>query len=288
VQDIIVDMKRREFLQSSLLAAGVAPRLAAAAPKRAADVVTLGPDKIKLSRLAQGTGTSGFAHSSNQVRQLGRQGLADLLKFGVDNGVFFWDSADAYGTHPYLKEALKSVPREKVVIMTKTKAQTADQARQDLDRFRQEIGTDYLDIVLLHLMEEADWPEQRKGAMDVISEAYEKKIVRTHGCSCHTIGALRTAARTPWVHVDLARINPAGAMMDADPGTVVSVLREMKAAGKGVIGMKVLGAGRLRSRVDECLRYVLSLDCVDVMTIGAQNQAEMADLIERIPAAAAA
>lgn len=286
---MIVDMERREFLKTGLLAAGVAPQFAAAAaPKRASDVVTLGPDKIKLSRLAQGTGTSGFGRSSNQIRQLGRQGLTDLLKFGVDNGVFFWDSADAYGTHPYLKEALKSVPREKVVIMTKTQARTADEARKDLDRFRREIGVDYLDIVLLHLMTEADWPARRQGAMEVLSEARENKIVRTHGCSCHTLEALRTAARTPWVHVDLARVNPAGAMMDDRPEAVIPVLRQMKAACKGVIAMKVLGAGRLRDRADECLRYVLKLDCVDCMTIGAQSQAEMADLIKRIPAAAAA
>ena len=281
-------MKRREFLQAGFFAAAVAPRLAASVPVRASDVVTLGPDKIKLSRLAMGTGTHGWNHSSNQTRQLGVQGLADLLKFGVDNGVFFWDSADAYGSHPHLKEALKSVPREKVVIMTKTTAKTAEQARRDLDRFRLEIGTDYLDIVLAHCVMEADWPERRKGAMEVLSEAYEKKVVRTHGCSCHTLEALKTAARTPWVHVDLARINPAGAVMDADAPTVVSVLRQMKAAGKGVIGMKILGEGRLRDRAAECLRYALSLDCVDCFTIGSETRAELSDLIRRIPAAAAA
>jgi len=265
------------------------PRLAsAAAPARASDIVTLGPDKIKLSRLAIGTGTNGTGRNSNQTRGLGLQGLAGLLKHGVDNGVFFWDTADAYGSHPHLKEALKSVPREKVVIMTKTQARTAEQMRKDLDRYRLELGTDYIDIMLLHFCREADFPEQRKGAMEVISEAYEKKIVRTHGCSCHTIEALRTAAKTPWVHVDLARINPAGAVMDADPKTVISVLREMKAAGKGVIGMKILGAGQLRNRADECLKYALSLDCVDCFTIGAENREEFSDLVKRIPAASAA
>jgi aryl-alcohol dehydrogenase-like predicted oxidoreductase len=280
-------MNRREFLQASFAGAGLAPVAAFAAAPQASDVITLGPDKVKVSRLAQGTGTSGFRGSSNQTRQLGLRGLADLLKFGVDSGLAFWDSADAYGSHPDLKEALKSVPREKVAIMTKTHARTADEMRQDLDRFRREIGTDYLDIVLLHLMQDADWPEQRKGAMDVLSEAREKGIVRTHGVSCHTIEALRTAAKTPWVHVDLARINPAGVIMDADPTTVISVLRQMKAAGKGIIGMKILGAGRLRNRVDEALGFALKLDCVDCFTIGAQNRQELSDLIRRIPAAAA-
>ena len=82
------------------------------------------------------------------------------------------------------------------------------------------------------------------------------------------------------------RVNPAGARMDGQPAVVVPVLRQLKAAGKGVIGMKILGEGSLRDRVDECLRYAMSLDCVDCFTIGAADRNELADLIKRIPVAA--
>jgi aryl-alcohol dehydrogenase-like predicted oxidoreductase len=134
-------------------------------------------------------------------------------------------------------------------------------------------------------MMDDDWPERKKGAMAVISEAREKGIVRTHGTSCHTLGALKTAAKTPWVEVDLARINPAQKAMDADPATVLAVLKEMKAAGKGVIGMKILGAGALRGKADECLQFALAQDCVDCFTIGAESRAELEDLCRKIPAA---
>jgi len=157
--------------------------------------------------------------------------------------------------------------------------------RADLDRFRRELNTDYLDILLLHCMIDGDWPEKKKGAMAVISEAREKGIVRTHGASCHSLQALKTAANTDWVQVDLARINPAQIAMDADPATVLTVLRDMKAKGKGVIGMKILGAGRLRNKADECLQYALSLDCVDCFTIGSESREEMEDLVAKIPAA---
>ncbi len=73
--------------------------------------------------------------------------------------------------------------------------------------------------------------------------------------------------------------------MDADPNTVLGVLRGMKRQGKGVIGMKILGAGKLRNRVDESLQYALAQDAVDCFTIGAENQQEQRDLINRIPAA---
>lgn len=282
-------MRRRDFVRAGLLAGGALAAgrtavMSAASVRRATDIITLGPDKIRLSRLAMGTGTKGRGGTTNQTRQLGIQGLADLLQAGFDNGLTFIDSADAYGSHPHVKEALKRIPREKVFVMTKTRARTAEAMKADLDRFRQELGTEYLDIVLLHAEMNANWPELRAGAMDVLSEARQKGIVRTHGISCHSIGALRTAAKTDWVHVDLARINPDQVMMDADPATVISVLREMKAAGKGVIGMKILGEGALRDRPDEALKYALSLDCVDCFTIGAETREEQADLIKRISA----
>jgi aryl-alcohol dehydrogenase-like predicted oxidoreductase len=283
-------MNRRHFLRNA--AAGTIALqsfpyslFASTTKKYATDRVKLGPRGVELSRLAMGTGTDGVGGSSNQTRKLGLAGLANLFEAACDQGVTFWDSADQYGTHPHVKEALKRVKRERVTILTKTHASTEKEMRADLDRFRRELGTEYIDILLLHCMLDDDWPERKKGAMAVISEAQEKGIVRTHGTSCHTLGALKAAARHPWVEVDLARINPAQVAMDAEPSTVISVLKQMKAAGKGVIGMKILGAGALRNRADESLQYALSLDCVDCFTIGSESRAEMEDLLRKIPAA---
>ena len=282
-------MRRREFLRAGAAAAAAARfpygAFAATTRKSASDRIRLGPMKVEVSRLAQGSGTNGAGGSSNQTRKLGLNGLADLFQAAYDQGITFWDSADQYGTHPHVKAALRRVPREKVAVLSKTHAVTAADMRRDLDRFRRELGTDYIDILLLHCMTDADWPARRKGAMEVIAEAREKGIVRTHGVSCHTLEALQTAARTPWVQVQLARINPARVAMDADPGTVLSVLRQMKGAGKGVIGMKILGAGRLRNRADEMLQFALAQDAVDCFTIGAEGRDEMLDLVRRIPAA---
>lgn len=282
-------MNRRNFLRAG--AAGVTLNqfphhlFAAGSKKQASDRVKLGPMKVELSRLAMGTGTNGVGGSSNQTKKLGLGGMADMFKAGYDEGVTFWDSADQYGTHPHLRESLKRVPREKVTILSKTHASTEAEMKQDLDRFRRELNTDYIDILLLHCMLDGNWPDKKKGAMNVISEAREKGIVRTHGVSCHTLDALKTAAATDWVQVDLARINPAGVAMDAPVDVVLPVLRDMKAKGKGIIGMKIFGAGKLRNRADECLQYALSLDCVDCFTIGAESRTELNDLVTKIPAA---
>jgi aryl-alcohol dehydrogenase-like predicted oxidoreductase len=288
-------MHRREFLvrsASGLGAAWLGSRqiLSALAEQTlpakfsANDTVTLGSTGIKTSRLAMGTGTVGYDHHSNQTA-LGVKGLSDLLRNGYDNGLRFFDAADAYGSHPHVAEALKHVPRDRVTVLTKTWARDPATARADLDRFRRELGTDYLDVCLMHCVTEADWTERYRGVMDVFSEAKQKGIIRAHGCSCHSIEALRAAAKSPWVEIDLARINPIGSHMDADPQTVVSVLREMKAAGKAVVGMKILGQGDLRSRQSEAIRYALSLGVLDAFTIGAESRAEQEDLMQRVAAA---
>ncbi|HJS98368.1 MAG TPA: aldo/keto reductase [Terriglobales bacterium] len=288
-------MKRRDFLRTAswglaaawagsktLPAALAAPAL----PRKfsAADTVTLGSTGIRTSRLAMGTGTVGFGHHSNQSA-LGVQGLSRLLLNGYDHGLRFFDTADAYGTHPHVAEALKHVPRDKVTVLTKSWSREPAAIRADLDRFRRELGTDYIDIFLMHCLSDANWTECYRGVMDVLSEAKQKGIIRAHGCSCHSIGALRAAAQSPWVEVQLARVNPIGSHMDSDPATVVSVLRTMKSAGKAVVGMKILGQGDLRHRQDEALKYALSLGLLDAFTIGAESKSEQDDLIRRIAAA---
>jgi aryl-alcohol dehydrogenase-like predicted oxidoreductase len=286
-------MKRRSFLRTgslagaALLGSHAFPRrlYAAAKEKTAQDVVALGRTGIQVTRLFQGTGTNGVGKASNQTRALGYDGLVELLRAGVDQGVTTWDLADQYGTHPHAKGALQTVARDKVVIMTKTHASTEKEMRADLDRFRREIGTDRIDIVLLHCMMSADWPRERAGAMAALSEAKEKGVIRAHGVSCHDLGALKSAAASDWVDVDLARLNPAGALMDAPVSEVLPVLAEMKRKGKGVIGMKILGAGRLRDRVDDALQYALASPVLDCFTIGAESQRELSDLIARIPKA---
>lgn len=289
-------LHRREFLhRSSQAAAGaifasstLAQQLLAlpALPQKfsANDTVTLGRTGIKTSRLAMGTGTVGSGHHSHQTA-LGIKGLSDLLLNGYDSGLRFFDAADSYGSHPHVAEALKHVDRNRVTVLTKSWSRDADGMRADIDRFRLELGTDYIDVFLMHCLTEDDWTTRYRPAMDVLEEAKRKGVIRAHGCSCHSIEALRAAAKSPWVDVDLARVNPIGSHMDADPDTVVSVLREMRAAGKGIIGMKILGQGDLRDRQDEALRFALGLGVLDAFTIGAESISEQQDLMRRIAAA---
>jgi 1-deoxyxylulose-5-phosphate synthase len=251
--------------------------------KEAFDQVPLGQTGITLSRLAMGGGTSGYNHSSDQTR-LGVKGFADLLCHGFDRGITFWESADAYGSHSALAEAIKRVGRNKVVIMSKTSAKTLDQAQSNIERFCRELGVEHIDILLLHCMTSDNWPQEQQGAMEALSRAREKGLIRAHGVSCHTLGALKAAAQSPWVQVDLARINHRQKSMDADPQTVISIFRQMKAAGKGVIGMKILGAGSLTSNVPRAIQFGVRLDCLDSFTIGFTRAEQLDQVISLMPA----
>jgi Predicted oxidoreductases of the aldo/keto reductase family len=249
------------------------------------DEVVLGKTGIRVSRLAMGTGTVGFGGGSNQTR-LGSNPFTRLLLDGYhDNGLSFFDTADSYGSHPNVAAAVKQLPRDKVVIMTKSDTRDAAGMRRDLERYRRELGTEMIDIVLVHCAIVGDWTTRYRGVMDVLSEAKQKGTIRAHGVSCHSIEALRAAAASPWVEVDLVRLNPIGSHMDADPDTVIKVIKQMRADGKGIIGMKILGQGDLRDRPAEAIRYALSTGVLDAMTIGAESRKEQDDLTQRIAAA---
>jgi aryl-alcohol dehydrogenase-like predicted oxidoreductase len=291
-------MLRRDFLRrsaSGLAATWVANRTARATTfalpptsgkYRAHDDVVLGRTGIRTSRLAMGTGTIGGGGESNQTR-LGTNPFVTLLLDGYhDNGLRFFDTADSYGSHPYVAAAIKQLPRDKVTVLTKTDHRDPKDVRKDLDRFRRELGTDHIDIVLIHCVTEDDWTTRYRGVMDVLSEAKQKGIIRAHGVSCHSIEALRAAAAaSDWVDIDLVRLNPVGAHMDADAETVIGVVKQMRKAGTGIVGMKILGQGAMRDRPSEAVRYALGSGVLDAFTIGAESRREQDDLTHRIAAA---
>ncbi|MEN8203159.1 MAG: aldo/keto reductase [Bacteroidota bacterium] len=283
-------MKRRRFIQNSLAGAALLSAfpyelLAGTKKLHPSDRIKLGNTGIEMSRMAMGTGTGGFGGSSNQTRKLGIKGVSDLLRAAFDEGINFFETADQYGSHPHLKEAMKKIDRDQVVILSKTNSTTYKDVKADLERFKTELGTDYFDIILLHAITDPDWNVNMKGAMEALSEAKEEGTIRAHGISCHSLGALETAADEPWVEVDLARYNPGGASMDADVETVQKVLKRMKANGKAIINMKVYGAGKLVDRKDECLEFHTGADFMDSFTLGIESYEQLKDIQKRLPEA---
>jgi predicted aldo/keto reductase-like oxidoreductase len=156
--------------------------------------------------------------------------------------------------------------------------------QKSIDRFRKELDTDYIDILLLHCMVNSEWPDEYKRYMDDYSEAKQKGIIRQVGLSCHDFGAMQIAAESKWADVLLARINNNGAKMDGTPEDVMKVLKKAKEKGKGIIGMKIFGCGDLtkEDQRQKSLEFVIKSGNVDCMTIGMESIAQVDDNIERI------
>lgn len=291
----MVDLNRRQFVGAAAGALALASGAGAQVrrPRRVGDRAPLGRTGIKVSLIGVGTGTVGVNHASHQTR-LGQARFTELMHHAYEKGICLFDGADQYGSYPFYKEALKGLPREKIVVQGKSNSRDPEGMRADLDRFRKELDMDYIDTLLIHCVMEPDWNVRYRGIMDVLEEARQKKIIRAHGVSCHTYGALATAAAEPWVQVVLARFNPWGMMMDHKPGEprertpelVKGVLADMKKAGKGVIAMKIMAEGQMGrgpdrlERARESIRHAMASGVVDSMVIGFESLEQIDELVE--------
>ncbi|MGN6552215.1 MAG: aldo/keto reductase [Verrucomicrobiota bacterium] len=292
-------IQRREFLTRSALGVGGAllgaPLLAQAKPDAQTfdpfEAVPLGKTRLKFSRVVLGTGMRGSNRQSNQTR-LGKEKFEALLRGAHERGVNTFDLADLYGTHPYVIPALKGISRDKFQVITKIWVRPGgipESERPDADvvveRFLRELNTDHIDLLLLHCMTSAKWPEEWRRQMDLLSKLKEQGKVRALGVSCHSLEALEAAAAEPWVESVHTRINPYGMSMDGAPEKVVPVLKKIHAAGKGVVGMKIIGEGRLRNDAEKrqaSIKFALNLGCVDVLNVGCESLAEVDDLTAKV------
>lgn len=288
---------RRDFFKTSAGIAGAAalggvlPTPAAAQGKRlATDWVTLGNSDVKVTRLAFGTGTFG----GRVQRELGQQQFTRLVRHAYDQGVRFFETAESYGgMHGMLGEALKGLPRDSYRLMTKMRLRPTEPVPATIDRFRRELNSEYFDIVLLHCVRTPDWSKTYEPLRDAFSELKVKKVMLSHGASCHGLMPIRQFPGNKWLDVALCRINHNGTRMDTipsegnTPGDVPEVsghLAKIHAQGTGVLGMKLVGEGRFTSAEDrqKALDYAFGLGSVDAVTMGFKSPAEVDEAIQRI------
>ncbi len=289
----MTEFTRRHFIRTgvagAIAASGAINTLMAhpASPVKV-DTVDLGKTGLKVTRLAMGMGTNGWNHASNQTR-IGLEKYKLLVQAGLDRGIRFFDTADTYGSHSFVKEALKMVPREQVTVMTKIWTENLEwhplqPVDQIIERIRQELQTDYLDIVLLHCMTKANWTEDKRRFMDGLSEAQAKGLIKKVGFSAHDFGALESGVNHEWPDIVLARINNKKIRMDGEPEKILSLLETAGAKGKGVLGMKIFGGGGLVKEEERMssLEYVVHCKKVHAMTIGMEDPAQLHDTVDRL------
>ncbi len=254
--------------------------------------VKLGNSGIETTLLGMGTGV----HATNRTSFLTKQDHTksiDLLLHAYESGIRYFDMADTYGTHQMLAEAMTKMDRNELTLTTKIWTREGGIPEQErpnadvvVDRFRKELQTDVIDIVQIHCMVDENWTETLKPQMEILENLKAKGIIRAHGVSVHSLPAMKDALESPWVDILHARINPYGIAMDKpDPAEVVEVIHKLHQSGKGVIGMKLIGDGKLRNdseKIDNALRFVLGLGSVDMLIVGFEETAQIDNYINRM------
>jgi predicted aldo/keto reductase-like oxidoreductase len=287
-------ISRREFIKTTTAIAGTTiiglrESISAQQKKTATDLVPLGNTGIKVSRLGFGTGTN----SGNVQYSLGKEKFIDLIHYAYDKGIRYFDCAQAYRTFGWIGDAIKGLPRENLFILSKVPGKP-ENILEVIDNHRKTFNTDYIDALLIHCMVKDNWTEEYKKIMDAFDQAKEKKWIRAKGVSCHSLPALHAATVSPWTEVHLVRINPQAKHIDGPeqtwnkPGNkiepVLEEIKQMKAKGRGVLGMKIIGNGDFTDPEDreKSIRFVMACKEVDAITIGFKSRAEIDEAIERI------
>ncbi|HWE00303.1 MAG TPA: aldo/keto reductase [Bryobacteraceae bacterium] len=284
---------RRDFLKTGVAASVFASAAVAQNTKRAAtDRVTLGKSDVKVTRLAFGTGT----FSGREQRELGQDQFNRLVRHAYDRGIRFFETAESYhGMPEMLAIALKGIPRDSYVLMTKYSTPgTGAPPMEKIDQFRKQLGTEYIDILLLHCLRPPTWQSDYAAIQDGMSEAKSRKIIRSHGASIHGLPALRTVPGNQWLDIAMIRMNHNGTRMDTPstqdqdvPGNVKEVVthtKQVHSQGMGVISMKLCGEGRFTRFEDRdaAMRFAMNLGSIDAVTIGFKSPQEIDEAIDRM------
>lgn len=286
------DLSRRNFLKAGVAASAMAG--AGALPlqaerQTATDRVTLGRSNVKVTRLALGTGSFG----GRIQQQIGQDGLTKLVHHAYDRGIRFFETAESYGdSQQMLAIALKGIPRESYVLMSKVTTRDGIDPAAKLDELRKNSSTDYFDIMLLHWQHTGAWFAETKQWQDAILEAEHKQAIKSHGASVHGLPALRQVPGNEWLQVAMIRMNHTGASMDAENyntrglgnvNEVVAHVKQVKKDGMGVISMKLIGEGTFNHEDrQKAMRFAFRDAGVDCVTVGYKNTGEVDEAIDNL------
>ena len=286
-------ISRRHFLKAGAAAGAIAglhnaPLLAERAS--ATDWVKLGKSGVKVTRLAFGTGS----HGGRIQQELGQQEFTRQVRYAYDHGIRFFETSESYGaSQQMLGAALKGLPRDSYTLMSKVTTGSYPNPAQKLDELRKNSDTEYFDIMLLHVQDTATWPVDSQRWQDAILEAQSKQAIRTHGASVHGLPALRRVPDNKWLEVAMIRMNHKGTKMDnetdnwnapGDVSEVVTHVHEARAAGMGIISMKLIGEGAFTERSDrqQAMRHAFRVAGVDTVTVGYKSTAEIDEAIDNL------
>ncbi len=236
--------------------------------------VILGKTGISVSSIGFGVLTMGKSQLNLPLDE-----GADLIRYALDQGINFFDTAQYYETYPYLKQALKQSHREPVLVskclspVSRDMTQAIEEARMAMDR-------DVIDVFLLHEVRSNGDFEQRIGAWEALKTAKNQGLIKAMGISSHHADVVMDMADEEDCDVIFPLINKTGLGIryQDGPGTVTQMLDAIEKNAqkdKGIFAMKVFGGGNLTGTYRECLDFVWNQESIQSMVIGFGKKEEI-------------
>lgn len=233
--------------------------------------VKLGNTGIEVSRLCFGSLTMTPFQANLTVKE-----GAYLIEYAYDKGINFLDTAELYENYEYIRTALKHIKRENYVITTKTYAYTKEMAKNSLDLALKELGTDYIDMFLLHEQESIHTVRGHFEAIEYFLKEKEKGKIRSIGISTHRISGVEAAKEVNEIEVVHPIFNKFGiGIQDGNVEDMLKAIQEVHKIGKGIYAMKPLGGGHLIKEAESAFNYVKEIDSIDSIAIGMQSTDEI-------------
>ena len=208
---------------------------------------------------------------------------AAVLRYALDCGINFIDTAQYYRAYPYIRAALADGAFDDVVICSKSLCGDYEGMMEAVCEAREELARDVIDIFLMHEVRSGQL-EERSGAWQALQDAKAQGFVRAIGLSTHHVDVTEAAAAMEELDVVFPLINYAG--LGIRKGNAFATREEMMSAiaachraGKGVFAMKAFGGGNLTAHYQQALDYVFSKPEIHSVMIGFGKTSEVDDLL---------
>lgn len=229
----------------------------------------LGNTDIQVSNICFGSLSLGQIQGNISVNQ-----GASVIKYALEQGINFIDTAEIYNTYPYIAEAIKGVSSE-IVIATKSYAYSREMMKASFAKACKALNRDYIDIFLLHEQESALTLQGHWEAMAYLLELKKAGYVRAVGISTHHVAGVLAAAQTREIDVVHPLINYTGmGIVDGTRDQMEDAIDLAITSGKGIYAMKAIGGGNLLNNINTALTYAASLP-VHSVAIGMKSCAEI-------------
>ena len=211
---------------------------------------------------------------------------AAIIRYALNHGINFLDTAQYYRTYPYIKEALKDFTKEEkdsLIICSKSLCWDYEGMMEAILEAREELNRDIIDLFLMHEVRSGQL-EERTGAWEALKDAKSKGLVKAIGISTHHVDITTAAASMEDLDVIFPLINYASMGIRkgdefATKEEMMEAIKECKKTGKGIFSMKAFGGGTLTGSYQEALDYVFSKPEIDSVMIGFGKTSEVDDLL---------